>query len=129
MNRVTIQVDSALLQRLAGFFQERGVEAYVVGGTVRDWLLGRASQDLDLAVAGDALSLARALADALDAAYVPLDIERATARAVLRTRAGSIRYIDVARLRGDTLADDLAERDFTVNAMAVRLDDAAAGRL
>ncbi|MFQ5592650.1 MAG: HD domain-containing protein [Anaerolineae bacterium] len=143
-----------LLRQIAGFFQTHGVPAYVVGGTVRDWLLGRSSLDLDLAVAGDALTLTRALADELDAAYVPLDIERATARVVLRRTEGTRRvgarqggeqvglrmmrqsalprpyaYIDVAQLRGDTLAADLVERDFTVNAMAVRLEDAAAGRL
>jgi len=143
-----------LLQQLAAFFRERGVVAYIVGGTVRDWLLGRPSQDLDLAVAGDALGLTRALADELDAAYVPLDIERATARAVLRRPEGTRRvgarqggladhtqtnllsalprpyaYIDIAQLRGDTLEGDLAARDFTVNAMAIRLEDAAAGHL
>lgn len=143
-----------LLRQVAAFFQMRGVQAYVVGGTVRDWLLGRSSQDLDLAVAGDALNLTRALADELDAAYVPLDVERATARAVLRRTEGARRvgarqggeqvglrmmrqsalprpyaYIDVAQLRGDTLDADLAARDFTVDAMAVRLEDAAAGHL
>lgn len=138
-----------LLRRIAGFFRERSTDAYVVGGTVRDWLLARPSQDLDLAVAGDALHLTRALADALDAAYVPLDIERATARVVLRrpvgARPGGLTihqqssllsalsrpyvYVDVAQLRGGTLETDLANRDFTVNAMAVSLEDAAAGRL
>jgi len=144
------------LRQLAAFFRERGVDAYIVGGTVRDWLLGRSSQDLDLAVAGDALNLTRALADELDAAYVPLDIERATARAVLRQterarhvgarqggeqvglrmvrqsalpRPYAYAYIDVAQLRGNTLGGDLAARDFTVNAMAISLEDAAAGHL
>lgn len=119
-----------LLRRIEHFFRSHDIEAYVVGGTVRDWLLGRASQDLDLAVAGDALSLTRRLADELGAAFVPLDVERATARAVRRAPGpDTYRYIDVARLRGDTLAADLAERDFTVNAMAVRLQDVTAGRL
>jgi len=159
-DRLNDDFNISLLQRVAGFFRARGVDAYVVGGTVRDWLLGRSSQDLDLAVAGDALGLTRALADELGAAYVPLDIERATARAVLRRPVGttsvgarqggeqvgwpvgrqsalprphitdlSYTYIDLARLRGDTLEGDLAKRDFTVNAMAVGLKDAAAGRL
>ncbi|MFQ5854945.1 MAG: HD domain-containing protein [Anaerolineae bacterium] len=128
-NRLDNCLDRELLRRIAGFFRERRVDAYLVGGIVRDWLLGRPSQDLDLAVAGDALRLTRALADELDAAYVPLDMERATARAVLRYPIEPTHYIDVAQLRGDSLAADLADRDFTVNAMAVSLADAAMGRL
>lgn len=119
--RLSEMWDAALLERVAGFFRTRKVEAYLVGGTVRDWLLGRPSQDLDLAVAGDALILTRTLADELGAAYVPLDMEHATARAVLRRPRICI---DIARLRGETLAADLTARDFTVNAMAVRLEDA-----
>ncbi len=118
-----------LLSRIADFLGRRGVEAYLVGGTVRDWLLGHTSQDVDLAVDGDALALARALADELGAAYVPLDEAHATARAVLRAPRGPIRYIDVAGLRGNRLRADLTTRDFTINALAVDLQDAAAGRL
>lgn len=136
-----------LLDQVATFFRQREVDAYVVGGTVRDWLLGQPSQDLDLAVEGDALVLTRELADELDAAYVPLDIERETARAVLVGAGLGARpgqdgtefptaapgpdhvYIDVAKLRGGTLSTDLADRDFTVNAMAIDLEDAVAGQL
>ncbi len=123
---MTLPLDRRLLQRLADFFAAQGVEAYLVGGSVRDWLLGRASQDLDLAVNGDALALTRALADELKAAYVVLDEEHPTARAVLRRPVGTTRYIDVARWRAETLEGDLAARDFTVNAMAIALRDALA---
>lgn len=124
---MAIPLDRKLLQRLADFFAAQEVEVYLVGGTVRDWLLGRASQDLDLAVTGDALALTRRLADHLNAAYVLLDADHPTARAVLRRPAGSTRYIDVAQWRADTLEGDLAARDFTVNAMAIELRDALSG--
>ncbi|MEX2159020.1 MAG: HD domain-containing protein [Dehalococcoidia bacterium] len=97
-------------------------EAYVVGGTVRDALLGLELADLDLAVAGDAPELARALADRLAGHYVLLDAERGTARIVLDD--GPIRVIDIARLRGD-IATDLSLRDFTIDAIALPFADGA----
>lgn len=98
----------------------QGVPAYLVGGTVRDALLGRPSGDLDLAIDGAAMPLARRLADALGGAYVPLDAERDVARVVLRTPSGQV-HIDCAHLRAPTIEDDLWDRDFTVNAIAARV--------
>ena len=94
-------------------------EGYLVGGTVRDALLGRPLADLDLAVGGDAPAFARALADHLGGHYVLLDAERGTARVALDE--GPVRVIDVAHLRGD-IANDLSLRDFTIDAIATRID-------
>jgi poly(A) polymerase len=96
---------------------------YLVGGAVRDALLGRANKDLDLAVEGNAVDLARAVADELRGAFYILDAERGTARVVLQDHPpapsdGPI-VIDFALLRGADLQADLADRDFTVNAMAL----------
>ncbi|MBI4202965.1 MAG: HD domain-containing protein [Chloroflexi bacterium] len=96
-----------------------GDPAYAVGGFLRDALLGRTSYDLDIAVAGDALAIARRLADALGGAFVPLDEERQVARIAFHHQ-GQPWHIDVAALQGD-LSQDLARRDFTINAMAVPL--------
>ncbi|MEX1253003.1 MAG: HD domain-containing protein [Dehalococcoidia bacterium] len=101
-----------------------GVPGYLVGGSLRDALLGRPFGDIDLAVPGDAPEFARALADRLNGHYVLLDAERGTARVVLDD--GPVRVIDVARLRGDSIEADLAERDFTVDALAVPLETLAA---
>ena len=109
-----------LLTALRGFFASQGAEAYVVGGFLRDALLGRPSRDLDLAVSGDADALARRLADTLNGAYVPLDQEHGVFRVVLAERRGPVAVVDLSRLRGD-IGRDLAERDFTVDAMAVPL--------
>lgn len=94
-----------------------------VGGTVRDLLLGRPSADLDLAVVGEEAAVARRLARALDGAAVPLDIERGIHRVALRKPVAGYHHIDMARLRAESIAADLALRDFTINAIAVSLND------
>ena len=95
----------------------RGAAPVLVGGAVRDALLGRSpAVDLDVAIAGGALDLARRLADALGTTFVPLDPERGTARV-----AAPGHRVDVADFRAPTLEGDLAARDFTVNALAVPL--------
>jgi putative nucleotidyltransferase with HDIG domain len=97
----------------------RGVHVWLVGGAVRDALLGRPVHDWDFAVDRDALALARAVGDAVDGAYFPLDATRGTGRVVLTSRDGPREEIDFALLRGDTLQEDLSARDFTINAMAL----------
>jgi len=93
-----------------------GVEAWVVGGAVRDLLLGATSfADVDLAAQCDTFAFGRALADALGGSFVELDAERGTARVV-----ESEVVIDITRLE-TTIAEDLARRDLTINAMAFPL--------
>lgn len=95
---------------------------YVVGGAVRDALLSRdvGVTDLDLALASPVLPVARRVADRLGWAYYPLDAERDVARIVLNREGAPPLVCDLAALRGD-LADDLALRDFTVNALALEI--------
>jgi len=90
---------------------------WLVGGAVRDALLRRPLRDFDFVVTGDALASARAVADALGGAYYPLDSERGVGRVVL-AQAGGRLTLDISRLRGASLAEDLAARDFTLNAIA-----------
>ena len=94
---------------------------YLVGGSVRDAWLGRAAPDIDLTTPGDGQPLARTIANALGGAYYPLDAERGVGRALIDYQ-GARCVIDIARFRGETLIDDLRARDFTVNALAVRLE-------
>jgi len=104
------------VRRLA---RERGARTWPVGGAVRDALMGRPAHDWDFAVERDAIGLARAVADALDGAYFPLDAERDTGRVILATASGARVELDFAALRGGSLEADLRARDFTVNAMAL----------
>lgn len=94
-----------------------GAPVYIVGGYVRDRLLGRASPDLDIAVAGDSAAVARRLAGGLGGAVFPLGAEHGVFRVTLRRPIDQIHHIDVAALRG-TIEADLALRDFAINAIA-----------
>ena len=110
----------ALVSGLARCLALRGVSAYLAGGSLRDAILGRPIRDVDLAVEGDSLAIARAVGEELGATYVPLDQERGIARLVFPAEEDEVRYVDFTPLRGDIVAD-LASRDFTIDAMAAPL--------
>lgn len=109
---------SELLDRVAGLLPP-GLQVFLVGGAVRDALLGKPVHDLDFVLKGDVLHTARKIADKLRAAYFVLDDERFTARLILRHPEGYPQIFDFASLRGPDLESDLRSRDFTINAMAV----------
>lgn len=93
--------------------------AYLVGGVVRDALLGRPTKDIDI-VAEQGIKLARLIANRMNGDFFPLDAERDVGRALVDTPEGRLQ-IDVAHFRGDSLEADLVDRDFTLNAMAADL--------
>ena len=92
-----------------------GEPAWLVGGAVRDRLLGRTTTDLDLAVAGDPQDAARRLARAARGTAFELSGTHGAWRVVRRDRPG---HLDLLALQGEAIEADLARRDFTVNAMA-----------
>ncbi len=96
-------------------------EAWIVGGAVRDALMGREVVDVDLAVApGTEEAAARAIAKAADAVPFPLSEEFGTWRVEARDHSW---HLDLTRLRAEGIEADLRLRDFTVNAIAVPLSD------
>ncbi len=122
--------------RVAGANPDACAELYLVGGPVRDLLLGATPADLDLSVVGDAGRFAAALAAELggevsghsEFGTVKLsargyDIDLATARAETYAHPGALPDVWPAGITGD-----LARRDFTVNAMAVDLGVTDPGR-
>jgi tRNA nucleotidyltransferase/poly(A) polymerase len=92
--------------------------SYIVGGTVRDLVLGNEIKDADIAFKGDALSVGRSFADTVGASFVLLDEKFGIARIAVHGE-----YIDICTLYGDSIIDDLGNRDLTINAMAIPLSE------
>lgn len=113
-----------LIRKIELHLNTLGVEAYLVGGFVRDALLGRDTNDIDLAINTDALEIASSLAEYLKGTFVVLDSTNKVGRVVLASPHGDNRQttIDISTIFG-SLESDLARRDFTVNALAVKLQD------
>ena len=142
-----------LLRLVADDASARGLPAYIVGGFVRDLLMGRPSLDLDIVVVGDAVSLARALArkhGGKVTAHVRFGtatvenrewkIENSKKSDTLRITHYALDIITSRRetyahhaalpdVTPSTLEDDLRRRDFTINTLAIRLDGAHFGEL
>lgn len=119
---------------IAGY---QGYRLYLVGGVVRDILLGRRSPDIDLVVEGDGPAIARQCAGitggrltvhsrfrTASLTWGGRRIDFATARSESYRRPGALPAV-----RAGTLADDLLRRDFTISAMAIDLNPGGCGRL
>ncbi len=111
-------------QHLLAALLAQHTPVYVVGGVVRDYLLGRRDKvsDLDLVIDSAALPLAKRVADQLGWAFYPLDEAREVARLVFTANIGEPLVCDIARIRGGSLEGDLLMRDFTINAMAFAIE-------
>ncbi len=97
-------------------------ESYVVGGALRDYLMGEVRwADLDIAIAGNGFLLSKRWADLHRASFVPLDDFFGTGRIVLASE--DLITVDVSSFKGSDIEKDLRMRDFTVNALAVRVAD------
>jgi tRNA nucleotidyltransferase (CCA-adding enzyme) len=134
--RLPVKVTS-FLREAGDAAAHRGETLCLVGGAVRDLLLGRETFDIDLVVEGDAVALARELAATRDArltvharfhtAALKLDgfgVDIATARAESYARPGALPTV-----RPGAIEDDLVRRDFSINALAVRLNPARFGEV
>lgn len=94
-------------------------EIYLVGGTVRDLLMGKESFDRDIIVCGeDARDFALKFQKIFDAAFIPLDEVNRIYRLVLPDK---INYIDITNPIEGSLEKDLMRRDLTINAVAVNI--------
>lgn len=97
-----------------------GLRSYLVGGCLRDLVLGRGVNDVDIAVAGGAEKVSRRFAKEFGGTYFWLDQERGHSRVIVKGGGGTITF-DFAPLRGEDILADLALRDFTINSLAVPL--------
>ena len=105
---------------MGDFFASRSLDAYLVGGSVRDLLLARESHDIDIAVEADALQVGRDMAQLFGATLVPLGQVQGMARIVISSEDRHW-TVDLTSYQGKIL-DDLSRRDFTIDAMALPLE-------
>ncbi len=138
------QIEHYLPQQLLELVRNISLEAerlgqnmYLVGGVVRDLLLGYPNFDLDLVIEGDAVKLARRIAEISDTkliihprfgtaklSYSNFTLDMATARGETYARPGALPTVTP-----DSLNGDLFRRDFSINAMAISLNQNNYGEL
>lgn len=115
----------SVLSRLSPLCTLPDCHAYLVGGFVRDWLMGRDTADLDIAVSGDSLAVAQEAAELIDGRYVLLDEENGVGRVIVPGETKPWQ-IDITSYSAD-IEHNLLRRDFTINAMALELAAFVAG--
>ena len=113
----------SLLTQLNNFLARQNIQAYVVGGFVRDQLLLRDTADVDIALKADALEVAPQIATALGGKYILLDKVNRVGRVMLARKGASTGkwQIDFSTIE-DGIEKDLGRRDFTIDAIAISLD-------
>jgi poly(A) polymerase len=109
-------VDQPEFRLLLKIAQEVGAEIFLVGGLVRDFLIGRDTRDADITLSRESLKAAKIFADRTGGTFILLRTKGEMARVVLQGRT-----FDFADFRGPDLEADLRGRDFTVDAIALSL--------
>mgnify|MGYP001324456833 FL=1 len=95
------------------------VQIYLVGGAVRDIILGRKVRDFDFVIEGLVRPVGRNLANELNGKFYVIDDDRNMVRVLLNADSDEYYCIDISQLNGSTLEEDLYSRDFTINAIAI----------
>jgi len=120
---MNLRLDRDLLQLLELIRESASdTRVYLVGGAIRDLLLGRSAKDLDFVQAHGSIQLAKAVSRRLKGAMYTLDDVRNSARVILRQGEQDEQILDFTSFIGENLEEDLRQRDFTINAMALDLD-------
>ena len=132
-------IDQPLFHMIGTEADKLGVDAYLVGGYVRDLLLGRATSDIDVVSVGRGIDLARAVHEAWGkGAHISVFANFGTAQ--VKKRGIELEFVGARResyrrnsrkpiVEDGTLEEDQARRDFTINAMAMCLNAGRFGEL
>ena len=99
-----------LLNDIERCLNENNIQGFLVGGLIRDNILKRDIEDIDIAIAADSLVFSPVLARHLNARYIPMDKANKVARLILRDTAKP-QHIDVSTIALN-IEDDLSKRDF-----------------
>lgn len=116
MNRIIEKIKNDKIINLIREYADG--EIYLVGGVLRDFYLDKENFDKDIALKHNPEKFAKLLADALDATFIELDGEYEIYRVVLPDKTN---YIDVAKMLGKNIEEDLQRRDLTINSIALNL--------
>jgi poly(A) polymerase len=117
----------ATIDKISQSLTLQGKQGYIVGGFIRDWLLARKTNDIDIAVSGVAITTAREVAEEIGGKFVPLDEVNDIARVVVIENGQQNQEFQRAEWHFDfspfpgNIESNLARRDFTINAMAIEL--------
>ena len=107
-------------QRILKIIKPSG--GFLVGGAVRDLLLGNEIHDLDFSLPESTIEYAKEVADNLKGDYYLLDKERQTARVILKDQDQKRLIVDFTLFQGNSIEDDLTSRDFTITSMAMDIN-------
>ena len=132
-----ININEPILLKIGEIADEHNIKIYVVGGYVRDYLLGNPRTDIDCTVCGDAINFAKLIADKFNSKVVVYERFRT---ALVPIGEHHIEFVGTRKeeylpnsrkpiTTEGTLEDDLRRRDFTVNAMAASINKTTFGEL
>ncbi len=130
--------ENPLFETVGKLSQSIGFEVFIVGGFVRDLILGRPSKDIDFVCLGSGIQLAEAVAHALGG--LPVTVFKNFGTAMIRQGDYELEFVGARKesyrhdsrkplVEDGTLEDDQNRRDFTINAMAIRLSEKGFGEL
>ncbi len=133
-----IEITNTFLKKIGAVADARNVEAYVVGGYVRDKLLGKEVNDIDIVVVGSGIEFAEAVAVSLKKRKIVTYEKFGTA--MMPTEEGKIEFVGARKesynresrnplVEVGTLEEDLSRRDFTINALALSINAQTWGEL
>ncbi len=138
VSKKNIEIRDSLILRIGAIADRQNLEAYVVGGYVRDTLLGQEGKDIDIVVLGDAIAFANTVASELRRGPVVPYARFGTA--MMPFAEGKIEFVTAREESYDTqsrkpkvkrasLLSDLSRRDFTINALAACLNEVHFGNV
>lgn len=139
MNFKTQLDELEIFGKVATASESLGIKSYVVGGYVRDLILGRPSKDIDFTCVGSGISLAQEVAKSFEQ-HVPLSVFKNFGTAMLKLDDWEVEFVGARKesyrmesrkpiVEDGTLEEDLERRDFTINAMAISLNSEDFGEL
>ncbi len=132
-------LNDKIFKIIAGIAEQEGYLTFVIGGYVRDCIMGRNTHDIDIVVRGSGIDLARKFANRLGN-RTPVSVFRNFGTAMVKYEGKEIEFVGARKesyrrdsrkpiVEDGSLEDDQKRRDFTINAMAISLNPGTYGEL